>query len=253
MNKIIALQNYNNISFNRNNISKRQAQTLNKNIDSNNQYMTSEISFASRAYGLPFTNNKIIPQMSLKELLSWLESQNKVEGKDFQVDLDNSVVTVMNKSGKEEFVIYYEPGNHNSWKSYELSEYKNGELYKNVLRDEDNNISLISQIYNNNDSSIEDSFNFTYGTSPEEFLQTLKDRNVDCDIKYSGDEDKFKNITIKIYDENKEITEDYFFYYGEKNFDEQYNYASKCEYNKEGQEFRSLSFHKDKTNVTLFV
>lgn len=255
MNKISGIPNYNNrISFNRTKNSENLSRKSNTEIASNEQYMTSEVSSASRAYGLSFINNKTIPQMSLSDLLKWLESQNKVEGKDFKVDLDNSDVTILNKFGQEEFVIHYDKGNHDFWGSYESYEYKNGKLYKSMQRDKDNNISLITQTYNNDDPAIEHLLEFTYGTTPEEFLQTLKDRNIDCDIKYPDAGDVFNNVHINVYDENKKITEEYSFnYFDNKNSDGQYYYASKHEYNEDGQEYRYLNFNKDTTDVTLFI
>ena len=78
----------------------------NRTQHSNQEYMTSQVSSASRAYGLSFVNhNKTIPQMSLSNMVDWLESQGKVMGKDFDIDstctMGNTLLTLKNKKGDE--------------------------------------------------------------------------------------------------------------------------------------------------------
>ena len=253
MNKVFGIQNYNNlVIFNRNSNSKNIPKSKTE-ISFRNQYITSETSSVAMAYGSVSINNKILPQMPLQKFLKWLEVQHKIDGKDFKVDLETSNVTIMNKLGQEEFRVHYNNGNHDFWDSYETNEYKNNKLYKSVLRDRNNNISLITQIYNNNDPTIEHLLEFKYGTSPKDFYKTLKDRYINCEIEYSNPENGFNTVSINVYDENKKITDVYSFYYGKKQFDEQYLFASKSKYNKEGQEYKTLIFNKDTTNVTLII
>ena len=89
MNKINNIPFYNyNIPLKGNSHEAEQSDCSdNKCKNYSNEYMSSDISSASRAYGLSFINkNKTIPQMSLKDMINWFESQGKVEGKDFEID-----------------------------------------------------------------------------------------------------------------------------------------------------------------------
>ena len=84
MNKItnIPFHNYN-ISLKGSNEPKQHINPEYKLQNYSKEYMSSEISSASRAYGLSFVNkNKTIPQMSLKDMVKWFGSQGKIEGKD---------------------------------------------------------------------------------------------------------------------------------------------------------------------------
>ena len=146
MNKISNISFYNyNVSLKGSNETLQTNHNENKLQNFSNEYMSSDVSSASRAYGLSFVNkNKTIPQMSLKDMVKWFESQGKIEGKDFEIDssytMGNTVLTLKNKQGQEELTIHYDHGNHNKWNCYEVSEYTNGKLHKLTERDENGNI-----------------------------------------------------------------------------------------------------------------
>lgn len=71
MNKISNMPFYNyNVSLKGSNQTLQPIHDNNKLQNSSNDYMSSDISSASRAYGLSFINkNKTIPQMSLKDMI----------------------------------------------------------------------------------------------------------------------------------------------------------------------------------------
>lgn len=259
MNKInsIPFHNYN-ISLKGNNHEAEQLDCSdNKCKNYSNEYMSSEISSASRAYGLSFINkNKTIPQMSLKDMVQWFESQGKVEGKDFEIDssctMGNTVLILKNKQGQEELTIHYDNGNHNSWSGYEVSEYTNGKLFKQTSRDYNGNINCNLQIYDKNDIYVQHLADI-YDTTPEEYIKNLKDNNIDYKIEYSGEEDNNRSVNIDILDENKQVTKQLWYYYGENKFDEHCNFVSQSDFNEKGEEYRRLMFNKDNVEVVTYV
>lgn len=229
------------------------------NLYYNTEYMTSDASFASRAYGLSFINkNKTIPQMSLKNMIKWLESQGKIEGKDFDIDssctLGNTLLRLKNKQGEEELCVHYDNGNHLTWSGYEVTEFKNGCATKMVGRDCDGNIKLVNKIFNKNDESIQHlTKDFSYEKSPEEYVNYLKNNDTNYSIEYSGEEENNRSVNIDIYDNNKNKVKSVWYYYGERNFDEPCCWVSQKEYNEQGKEYRRLTFDKDNIEVTSYV
>ncbi len=260
MNKINYIPNYNyNISLKGKEESPQLASDYNNNHSNSTEYMTSDISSASRAYGLSFINkNKTIPQMSLKDMVQWFESQRKVEGKDFEIDssctLGNTVLTLKNKQGQDELKIHYDNGNHDSWSCYEITEYKNGQRYKETSRDANGNIMCSNQVFNKNDESIQHlTKNLSYETTPKEYIKYLEKNNIDYSIEYSGEEENNRSINIDIYDENKNITKRLWYYYGSNKFDEHCDFVSQSDYNEQGKEYRRLCFDKDNIEVVSYV
>lgn len=230
-----------------------------RNCQNNTEYMTSDISSASRAYGLSFVNkNKTIPQMSLKDMVQWFESQGKIEGKDFDIDssctLGNTVLTLKNKEGQDELTIHYDNGNHTSWSGYEVIEYKNGQRYKETGRDSNGNISVVNQIFDKNDKSIQHlTEDLSYEITPEEYVKYLEKNNIDYSIGYSGEEENNRSVNIDIYDKNKNVTKSLWYYYGENKFDEHCDWVSRSDYNEQGEEYRRLCFDKDNIEVVSYV
>ena len=261
MNKI------NNIPFHYYNISLKgnshEAEQLdcsdNKCKNHSNEYMSSDISSASRAYGLSFINkNKTIPQMSLKDMVQWFESQGKVEGKDFEINssctMGNTLLILKNKQGQDELTIHYDNGNHNSWSGYEVSEYINGKLCKQTSRDSNGNINCNLQVYDINDEKIRHlQESLTYDTTPEEYIKYLKDNNINYQIEYSGEEDNNRSVHIDVLDDNKKVTKGIWYYYGENKFDEHCQFVSQSEFNEKGEEYRRLMLNKDNVEVVTYV
>ena len=225
-----------------------------------NEYMSSDISSASRAYGLSFINkNKTIPQMSLKNMIKWFEAQGKVEGKDFEIDssctMGNTLLMLKNKQGQEELTIHYDNGNHNSWSCYEVSEYVNGKLYKQTSRDFNGNINCNMQVFDKNDIAIQHLLEdgLTYDTTPDEYIRYLKDNNINYQIEYSGEEDNNRSVHIDVLDDNKKVIKGIWYYFGKNRFDEHCQFVSQSDINEKGEEYRRLMFNKDNVEVVTYV
>lgn len=254
--------------YNYNVVSKGEAQSDSPNTSNagkgtqylNKEYMTPQISLASRAYGLSFVNyNKTIPQMSIEKMVEWLESQGKVMGEDFDIDstctMGNVLLTLKNKQGKEELIIHYDDGNYSAWNCYELIEYKNDKPYQMTCRNKDNKVNMTTKIYDRNNSVAENFVdeNLTYNTTPQEYEQYLKENNIKYDIEYSGNEDNNRSVNIDIYDKNGKRTDGIWFYYGEHKFDEHCQWLSKSNYNQNDEEIRRIEFNPSTTEVTTYL
>ena len=226
----------------------------------NQEYMTSQVSSASRAYGLSFVNhNKTIPQMSLSNMVDWLESQGKVIGEDFDIDstcsMGNALITLKNKNGENELTIHYDGGNHSAWSCYELTEYKDNRPYQVTYRNQDNKINMTTKIFDKNDSSINRLIkeNITYDTTPQEYEQYLKDNNIKYNIEYLGEEDNNRSAYIDIFDENGKHTDGLWFYYGTHKFDEHCQWLARSNYNENDKEIRRIEFNPNTTEVTTYL
>ena len=224
------------------------------------EYMTSDTSAASRAYGLSFINkNKTIQQMSLKDMIKQLESQGKVEGKDFEINsactMGNTVLTVKNKQGQEVLMVHYDNGNHNTWNCYEVTEYKDGKKSKQTSRDSNGNLMCISNFFDKNDARIKPltEGKLSYDTKPEEYIKYLKDNNMDYSVEYYGEEENNRGINIKIYDANKKVTNGIWYYYGENKFDDHCIFVSQSSINEEGEEYRRIGYNKDNIEVVTYA
>ncbi len=259
MNKISTIPFYNyNVSLKASNEALQTNHNENKLQNFSNEYMSSDVSSASRAYGLSFVNkNKTIPQMSLKDMVKWFESQGKIEGKDFKIDssytLGNTLLILKNKQGQEELAIHYNNGNHSEWSGYEVSEYTNGKLTKQTSRDSNGNIRCSSQVYKNEEVEHLLEEGLSYNTTPEEYLNYLKFKNIDYKIEYSGEEDNNRSIHISILGNDKKITKGIWFYYGDNKFDEKCQFVSQSDINEQGEEYRRLMFNKDNVEVVTYV
>ena len=231
----------------------------NKSKNYSHEYMSSDVSSAVRAYGLSFINkNKTIPQMSLKDMIKWFESQGKIEGKDFEIDssytMGNTVVILKNKQGQNELTIHYDCGNHDNWNGYEVSEYNNGVRTKEVARDYNGNISYIAQIYDKQDENIQHLINeLSYDITPQQYVKYLKDNNIDYKVEYYGEEDNNRNIDIEILDKNKNVIKRIWYYYGKNKYDDHCQFVAQDEYNEQGKLFRRLDYNKDNLEVITYV
>ena len=232
----------------------------NKTIKNNTEYMTSDISSASRAYGLSFVNkNKTIPQMSMKDMVIWLESQGKVEGVDFDIDstytCGNTLVVLRNKQGQEELVVHYDGGNHSSWSGYEVKEYKNGEKYKEISRDCNGNIRVIEQSFKNDDVAVQHLFEngLTYDSTPQDYLRQLQENNMKYSIEYSGEEDDNRSVNIDVFYDDNKLDHSVWFYYGNNKFDEHCEGVCRTEFNDKQELYRQVCFNKDNVDVVTYV
>ena len=254
--------------YNYNVVSKGENKTNSPNISdaenrtqrSNQEYMTSQVSSASRAYGLSFVNhNKTIPQMSLSNMVNWLESQGKVMGKDFDIDstctMGNTLLTLKNKKGDEELVIHYDGNNYSSWNCYELTEYKDGKPSQMIFRNKDNKINMTTKVFDKNDPIVENLVNekISYDTTPQEYEQYLKDNNIKYNIEYSGEEDNNRSVFIRILDDNGKRTDGLWFYYGDKKFDEHCYWLARSNYNENNEETRRIDFNPNTIEVTTYL
>ena len=259
MDKISNTPFYNyNVSLKASNEALQTRHNENKLPNFSNEYMSSDVSSASRAYGLSFVNkNKTIPQMSLKDMVKWFESQGKIEGKDFEIDssctMGNTVLTLKNKQGQEELTIHYDNGNHNKWNGYEVSEYTNGKLYKQTSRDENGNIMSNLQVYKNDEVGHLLEEGLSYNTTPEEYIKYLKSKNVDYKIEYSGEEDNNRSLRISLLNDNKQVYKKVWYYYGSHKFNERCRWVTQSDINEQGEEYRRLLFNKDNVEVVTYV
>lgn len=263
MNKIgyIPYYNYNVVSKGENKIDSPTISVAeNRTQRSSQEYMTSQVSSASRAYGLSFVNhNKTIPQMSLSNMVDWFEAQGKVMGEDFDIDstctMGNTLVTLKNKKGDEELVIHYDDGNYSSWSGYELMEYKDGKPSQIIFRNQDNKINMTTKVFDKNDPIVENlvSENVSFNTTPQEYEQYLKDNNIKYNIEYSGEEDNNRSVNINIFDENEKRTDRLWFYYGNNKFDEHCYWLARSNYNENNEETRRINFNPNTTEVTTYL
>ena len=259
MNKISNIPFYNyNVSLKASNEALQTSHNENKLQNFSNEYMSSDVSSASRAYGLSFVNkNKTIPQMSLKDMVKWFESQGKIEGKDFEIDssctLGNTLLRLKNKQGQEELTIHYNNGNHLEWSGYEVSEYTNGVLTKQTNRDSNGNISCNVQVYKNEEVGHLLEEGLSYNTAPEEYINYLKSKNINYKVEYSGEEDNNRSIHISLLNDNKQVYKKVWYYYGCHKFNEGCRWVSQSDINKQGEEYRRLMFNKDNVEVVTYV
>lgn len=225
----------------------------------NQEYMTTQVSSASRAYGLSFVNhNKTIPQMSLSNMVDWLESQGKIIEDDFNIDLlgrGNALLRLKNKLGEDELVVHYEDGTNAPWSCYELTEYKNGKPRQVTYRNKYNKINMTTKIFDKNDPIVEKfvNENISYNTTPQEYEQYLKDNNIKYNIEYSGEEDNNRSIFIDIFDENEKRTDGLWFYFGNHKFDEHCQWLARSNYDKNDKEIRRIEFNPNTTEVTTYL
>ena len=259
MNKITNIPFYNyNVSLKGANETLQTSYKENKLQNFSNEYMSSDVSSASRAYGLSFVNkNKTIPQMSLKDMVKWFELQGKVEGKDFEIDssctLGNTLLILKNKQGQEELAIHYDNGNHSEWSGYEVSEYTNGKLTKQTSRDFNGNLNSTLQVYKNEKVGHLLEEGLSYSTTPEEYINYLKSKNINHKVEYSGVEDNNRSIHISILNNGNKATKGIWFYYGGNQFDEKCQFVSQSDYNEKGEEYRRLMFNKDNVEVVTYI
>lgn len=261
MNKInnLPFPNYNISLKGVNKKSSKTDDSINNCLESSNEYMSSDVSSAARAYGLSFINqNKTIPQMSLKNMIKWLEAQGKVEGKDFEIDsscsLGNISVILKNKNGQEELFIHYDEGNISTWSGYDVSEYTNGKLTKQTGRDSNGNISSQIKVLGNNDTMVpflkkECLLN---STSPEEYIKHLEENNIAYSIEHS-DNEQSKQIYIRTFNDNNQVAKETTFYYGKNSFKEPCKFIIQSDINSEGNEYRRLGFYNDCVEVITYT
>ena len=245
MDKISNTPFYNyNVSLKASNEALQTSHNENKLQNFSNEYMSSDVSSASRAYGLSFVK---------KDMVKWFESQGKIEGKDFEIDssctMGITVLTLKNKQGQEELTILYGNGNHNKWNGYEVSEYTNGKLYKKTSRDENGNIRFNLQVYKNDEVGHLLEEGLSYNTTPEEYIKYLKSKNVDYKIEYSGEEDNNRSLRISLLNDNKQVYKKVRYYYGSHKFNERCRWVTQSDINEQGEEYRRLFFNKDKSRL----
>ena len=260
MNKIRNIPLYNHdISLKCNSYEPEQCTCSDNRHTNSNEYMSSDVSSASRAYGLSFINkNKIIPQMSLKDMISWFESQGKIEGKDFEIDSScrNTVVILKNKQGKEELAIHYDHGNRDEWNFYESSEYKNNKLNKKITRRYNGHIISIMNVYDKNDAAIQHLFDsgLSYDTTPEKYLAYLKKKKIKYNVDYGGEKYNNRNVNIDVLNENNQKVQSVWFEDVKNKSENNNDYmVVQSDMDQQGQEFRRVIFNKNDIEVFTYI
>ena len=224
------------------------------------EYMSSDISSASKAYGMALVNQNqnVIPQMSLANFVNYLEKKGMIEGKDFEIDssftLGNSVLILKDKNGNENLVIHYDNGNHDSWSGYEINEYKNGQIAKTISRNQQGKMIDICKYYKNDDDKGKfiDEY-LSHKTTPREYEKYLKDNNIKYKIEYTGDKENNRSVHISILNEKNKETDNLWFYYGKHKFDEQAYWVSKSNYNEQGQEYRRVCYNRNNVEIVTYM
>ena len=109
------------------------------------------------------------------------------------------------------------------------------------------------QVYKNDEVGHLLEEGLSYNTTPEEYINYLKSKNVNHKVEYSGEEDNNRSIHISVLGNDKKITKGIWFYYGENKFDEKCQFVSQSDINEQGEEYRRLMFNKDNVEVVTYV
>ena len=187
---------------------------------------------------------------TLDEHLTLLNAKGQKEGVDYILEQngpDRHWLELKDRNGNITDRIEYVDG---KFATCEINTYRNGKLIKCIGRSKDR-IEISEKLYYRNEYPQE---NFTkHGTNnetkPEEFEQYLKNNNIKYTMEYSGEEDNNRSVTLTEYDNNEKAVRKYWWYYGEKQFNEQFHWVSVSELNENEEEFKRISFDEDVTAV----
>lgn len=188
--------------------------------------------------------------LTLDEHLASLKSQGKQKGVDYDIikyETDSRWLELKDKNGNVTDRIEYIDG---KLVGCELSTYQNGRLIKREDRSE-NRIESSEKMYYRNEYP-QESFTesgINHETTPEQFVKYLENNNIKYKINYEGEEDNNRSVTLTEYDKNGKAVRGYWWYYGEKHFDEQFPWVSVSELNENEEEVRRICFDEDVTEV----
>ena len=128
--------------------------------------------------------------------------------------------------------------------------YKNDKLVKRISRSKDR-IEYSENIFykENNPQEKFTTSGINYKTTPEQFINYLEKNNIKYKVKYEGEEDNNRSVTLREYDQDGKVVREYWWYYGENKFNEEFPWVAVSELNENEEEVRRISFDKDKTEI----
>ncbi len=251
---------FNNVSSSLNNLSKNKEHVETPVIDSTKQQenlVSSKVSAASRAYGLAQVNKDLKP-VSLTDYALKLNSEGKVENKDFKIekakDYNNYNLYLFNKDGDPEKIIYWCNGSEKiNYTGYDEITYENGKKSRSVSKDENNLIRSVSEFYQKDDKSHEllKELDFSLDTKPENFVKTLENKNIKTEFVKKGDEDNNRWFTVIEKDENGNKLRTTDWYYGTNSFDSNPVFISRSIL-EEGREVKRIIASQDEFEVVSY-
>lgn len=187
--------------------------------------VSSETSAASMAYGLAQVNKDVKP-VSLTDYVLKLNSEGKVENKDYRIekakDFDNYNLYQLNKDGEAEKIIYWCNGNDKvNYSGYDEISYENGKRARSVSKDQNGIIRSVSEFYQIDEKSqdVLNDLGFRLDTKPEDFAKSLEEKNIKFQITKKGEEDNNRWISVVEKDNNGKDVKTTDWYYGTNSFD----------------------------------
>lgn len=215
-----------------------------------------EANAAIMAYASPIIK-KPYEKMSLNDNILRLKKEGKREGIDYNIEgckMGNIVLYINNKNGQPKKVLHYDNGNVENVDCYETYQYQNGREVR-CQAYADDKIRWYNDTYYN-DEIPQENFTkegFNYNTTPNEYIDYLKQNNIKYKIEYEVEENNNRTIYLTEYAPDGKETQCTWWYYGKRQFCEPADIVSRDLLNDNEQTIKSISFDKDSTSVRTYL